>query len=114
MILNFHYENNAIATICARTHEITVPFGVIHSKGIELENFEEKPTFSYKVNAGIYVLNPNVLSFIKIKQYLDMPDLLNEVKITGSKVAVCPIYENWLDIGRPETYVQAEESWDKY
>ena len=47
-LLNFHYENKAQVTICSRSHEISIPFGVINSKGTELENFEEKPTYFIK------------------------------------------------------------------
>ncbi len=113
-LLAFHNENKAVATICSRSHAISIPFGVINSKGTALENLEEKPTYSYKVNAGIYVLNPEILSQIKYKEFLDMPDLIKEIKSNGSSVAVCPIYENWLDIGRPETYFEAEKSWQHY
>ena len=113
-LLNFHFENNAKATMCARSHEISVPFGVIKSKGIELESFVEKPTYRFQVNAGMYVLDPQILSLIKSEKFLDMPDLLELAKEKKNKVAICPLYENWLDIGQPETYIEADKNWDKF
>ena len=35
-LLNFHKKNHSFATICAREYEFKIPFGVIHSNGIEL------------------------------------------------------------------------------
>ena len=48
------------------------------------------------------------------KEFLDMPDLLSMVKSRGEKVVICPIYENWIDIGRPETLIEAEKSWRNF
>ena len=54
-LIDFHNDNSAYASICVREHETTVPFGVIESKGIELRQIIEKPTYSDLVSAGIYI-----------------------------------------------------------
>ena len=110
-ILRFHRENNAMATVGVRNYELNVPFGVISKKGIELDSFHEKPSFSYLVNTGIYVLNPDALSYIPSDQYIDMPNLLEEIKSKKGKVVVCPIHEYWLDVGRPESLEKANNDW---
>lgn len=110
-LLNFHAEHQAQATLCVRAHELTVPFGVVQNKGIELAGFEEKPTYRHQVNAGIYVIDPQLLPLLIPNQFTDMPGLLLTAQEAGHKVAVCPIHEYWLDVGRPETLKQAHNEW---
>ena len=55
-LLRFHSEHKALATLCVREHEISVPFGVVKTNGVELTNFEEKPTFVHYVNRYIHLI----------------------------------------------------------
>jgi len=112
-LLRFHGENNAAATLCVREHVLTVPFGVVQTKGVELAGFEEKPSYRQLVNAGIYVVNPQLLPLLPPRQATDMPTLLQSAQQAGHRVAVCPIHEYWIDVGRPETLQQAHEEWPK-
>jgi NDP-sugar pyrophosphorylase family protein len=41
-LLSFHKENQVHATVCVREYEVTVLFGVVQVKGLELSGFEEK------------------------------------------------------------------------
>ena len=69
-----------------------------------------KPTFSSLINAGIYVLNENIISELKNKVHLDMPDLLlNSIK-KRRKIGCYPIHEEWVDIGKKEDYILANQS----
>ena len=44
-----------------------------------------------------------------------MPELLALVINANLKVAACPIHEYWLDVGQPETLIQAKSDWkDKF
>ena len=110
-LLSFHCEHNARATLCAREHVINVPYGVVQAKGVELDCFEEKPSYRNLVNAGIYVIDPQLLSLLPHHQYIDMPTFLSKAQEVGDRVAVFPIHEYWLDIGRPETLKQANKEW---
>jgi dTDP-glucose pyrophosphorylase len=112
-LLRFHSENNAAATLCVREHVLTLPFGVVQTKGVELAGFEEKPSYRQLVNAGIYVVNPQLLPLLPPRQATDMPTLLQSAQQAGHRVAVCPIHEYWIDVGRPETLQQAHEEWPR-
>jgi len=111
-LLNFHTDHQAQATVCVREHEILVPFGVVKTKGLELFGFEEKPTYRYKINAGMYVLEPTLLALLKTYPICDMPDLLQAAQLSGHRVITCPIHEYWIDVGRPETLRQAHQEWN--
>jgi len=110
-LLRFHSDNQAHATMCVREHETTVPFGVVQTNGIDLVAFEEKPTYRHLVNAGVYVIDPSLLNLLEPQQFTDMPNLLQAAQATGYRVAVCPIHEYWLDVGRPDSLEQAHREW---
>ena len=110
-LLAYHYEHKAQATLCVRQNEITVPFGVVEIDGVELSSFEEKPTYRQLVNAGVYVIDPVLLPLLSSQQFTDMPTLLLAAQQAGHRVAVYPIHEYWLDVGRPESLQQAHQEW---
>ena len=110
-LLRFHSEHKAQATLCVREHELTVPFGVVQTNGVELAGFKEKPAYRHLVNAGVYVIEPQLLPLLSPHQSTDMPNLLQAAQQAGHRVAVCPIHEYWIDVGRPETLQQAHREW---
>lgn len=112
-LLYFHTEHQAQATLCVREHEVTVPFGVVETNGVELAGFEEKPTYRNQVNAGIYVIDPQLIPLLPPHEFTDMPSLLLASQDAGHRVVVCPIHEYWVDVGRPETLKEAHAMWGK-
>ena len=84
---------------------------MVQTNGVELAGFEEKPTYRNQVNAGVYVIDPQLLPMLPLHQFTDMPDLLLSAHDAGHRVAVCPIHEYWLDVGRPETLKEAHAMW---
>ena len=112
LLLNFHSEHDSAATMCVREHVVNVPFGVVETKGVDLVRFEEKPNYIKLVNAGVYVIDPELLPLLPAHQYTDMPTLLQSAQRNGHRVSVCPIHEYWIDVGRPETLDEAHATWD--
>src|SRR3989338_6036877 len=111
-ILNFHQENSpfAAATVCVRQQKTVIPYGVvnIHEQHCGLINIQEKPTREFFINAGIYVLNPDTLSYLHYNQYCDMPGFLLRLIKENKHVATFPICEYWLDVGHHDTLKRAE------
>lgn len=107
--LEFHIRHEASATMAVRQHEIQNQFGVVRTKGVDIEGFEEKPIYRSHVNAGIYVLNPDTLNFLKKEQPCDMPTLFERIKQNAGRTIVYPMHEPWLDVGRPEDLVSARK-----
>jgi NDP-sugar pyrophosphorylase family protein len=79
--------------------------------GARIEGIDEKPVQKFYVNAGIYVLSPDVMSLVPSDQYLDMPNLFDKVTQAGKTAAAFPLREYWLDIGRLEEFEKAQEEW---
>lgn len=111
-LINFHYKYSSLATICVREHIEKIAYGVVHLNNEKVKSIEEKPFFSCYVNAGIYLLEPNILDFIKEDTPIDMPELLTLVLEKNMNVSACPIHEYWLDVGQPETLSKARKYWE--
>lgn len=109
-LLNFHTENKFAATVVAKNYDIKIPYGELLTKNGTIVGINEKPTFSSLINAGIYVLNENIISELKSKDYLDMPDLLSNSIKMKRKIGCYPIHEEWTDIGKKEDYIAINQS----
>lgn len=106
-LMQFHKEQEAVATMCVREYEYQIPYGVIKTEGANLVSIHEKPIHKNFVNAGIYVLNPEAFDYIPKDVYFDMPTLFETI-IADNKVAtIFPIREYWLDIGRLDDFEKA-------
>jgi dTDP-glucose pyrophosphorylase len=112
-LLRFHQQHDGVATMCVRDYEFQVPFGVIEGEGSEINYMIEKPIHSCQVNAGIYVINSEIIDSITINKRVDMTDILNEQMSEGRRVHMFPIHEYWLDIGRLEDFNKAQIDYSK-
>lgn len=111
-LVRFHADNRAMATMGAREYNLQVPYGVIRSKGPQLLSIEEKPTENYFVNAGVYVISPEALEFVKPGKRLDMPDLFGSILAAGQRACVFPLQEYWMDIGRVDDLERARAEYE--
>jgi dTDP-glucose pyrophosphorylase len=100
-ILDFHVRHGAAATMAVRAHEWQHPFGVVHTNGVDITGFEEKPTVRSRINAGIYVLDPIALDVLAPGEHCDMPTLFERLQASAHRTIVYPMHELWLDVGRP-------------
>lgn len=112
-LLNFHNETKSDATMCVREHEYQIPYGVLQTDNHRLISIEEKPIIKNFVNAGIYVLSPEVLKYVPENEYLDMPDLFEQLLKIRKEVSAFPLREYWLDIGRMDDYQKANGEFEK-
>ncbi len=110
-MLDFFYNNQAFASLAVIKHEHNFQFGVVKIKGVELEGFEEKPTFVNYINAGIYIVDHKILNFLPKGEFFDMPSLFLKAKNSGYKIVTFPIDEYWLDIGHPDSLKKANLDW---
>lgn len=112
-LLAFHSDHRAKATMCVREYEFQVPYGVAHIEKSRLTGIEEKPSHRCFINAGIYVLEPEILSMISNSEFLDMPSLFEMLISQNLETAAFPIREYWLDIGRMDDFERAISEFDE-
>jgi NDP-sugar pyrophosphorylase family protein len=97
--------------MAVRDYDIRVPYGVVRLDGARIEAIEEKPTRSFFVNAGIYVLSPEALDLLQAGTACDMPELFERVMASGRTTAAFPLREYWIDVGRMEEFERANREW---
>lgn len=107
-LLDFHVRHGAAATMAVRLHEWQHPFGVVHTKGVDIIGFEEKPVSRSHINAGIYVLSPGALDLLSDGEHCDMPTLFARLHDSAARTIVYPMHEPWLDVGRPDDLTRAQ------
>ncbi len=103
-LLDYHRQHGAAATVGGVEFVSRIPYAVLRTEGTRLVGIEEKPQTPVLCNAGIYVVEPEVLPLVPPDRALDMPDLLASVMAGGMAVAVFPIVERWFDIGSQEEF----------
>ena len=111
-ILEFHCFNPSVATMAVRQHELHNPFGVVQIEGLNIIGFEEKPVVRSNINAGVYVLDPDVLKYIEKETYFDMPSLFESLRRDNKPIMAYLIHEDWMDIGRSDDLEKANVEFD--
>jgi mannose-1-phosphate guanylyltransferase len=113
-IIEAHRKNKALATIALCEVEDPTRYGVAElAEKSRIKKFIEKPAEGTAptnlINAGIYVLNPGIFSYIPKGKTVSMereifPKLVEEGKLCGH------VFQGlWMDIGKPEEYLQANK-----
>lgn len=110
-ILNFHRQHQCVLTVGAVEFNFSVPYGVLRLAEHYVLGVDEKPKQTVLCNAGIYVMNPQVIQFIPEKEHFLMTQLLAEILGRGLPVMACPIHEYWLDIGQKEDFERAQKEY---
>ncbi len=108
-LMEFHVQHEASATMCVREYDFQVPYGVVSMdlEKHEIRQISEKPVHRFFVNAGVYVLQPEVLSLIPSQEYYDMPTLFDQLIQQKFVTSAFPIREYWLDIGQKDDLIRA-------
>jgi len=98
-LLEFHKEHKCVMTVAAVQYKFRIPYGVLKLSGHYLLGIEEKPQKRFFCNAGVYVLNPEVLDFILENEKTDMSDVIEKLVRKGLPLSIFPVHEYWVDIG---------------
>mgnify|MGYP002571366105 CR=1 FL=1 len=107
-ILEYHKRNNNEITIVAALKSYNIPYGTIKSgeKG-ELKELIEKPCFTFKINSGMYILEPHLIDEIPNDKFFHITQLIEKVKNRRGRVGVFPVSEkSWKDIGEWSVYLK--------
>ena len=107
-LLEYHKSKKSIATMGVKRFEYQLPYGTINiDKNDRMIKISEKPKFSSLINAGIYVLSPEVISLIPKKEFYNITTLFEKTALKFNNVFTFPIDEYWLDIGHESDYEKA-------
>ena len=108
-LLDFHRQRAADLTVGVRQYDLQIPYGVIEADNGLVGRLTEKPTQSFLVNAGVYLLEPSACAYIPPGERFDMTELIEQLLADGRTVASFPIVEYWLDIGQHDDFQRAQQ-----
>ena len=106
-LFDFHAKHRSAITVAATDYHLKVPFGVLDLAGHHVLGLKEKPVRQFYCNAGIYIIEPDLLQRIPDGATYDMSDLLIEAIEDGLPVSAFPIHEYWIDVGEHDALEQA-------
>lgn len=98
----YHKAHGNALTFILAAKRVGIPYGVV---GLDQEGavktIQEKPSYDFLVNTGIYLAEPCVMDFLKDGERIDMPDIAKRLMAQGCRVGGYPITEkSWLDMGQ--------------
>jgi dTDP-glucose pyrophosphorylase len=99
---------DADMAMATTVHEVQIPYGIIESNADGVTSIQEKPTYSYHSNAGIYMFKKELVSLIPKDTYFDATQFVDVLLAAGKKVIDYPILGYWLDIGKPQDLEKAQ------
>jgi len=102
-------EQDGDMIVATTSFNVKVPYGVIQTDNMLITGLEEKPTYTYYSNAGIYIFKRSIIDWIPKNQPFNSTDLINLLVQKDMKVIHYPILGYWLDIGKPADYEKAQE-----
>lgn len=109
-----HKENNALITIALTTVEDPSAYGVAKLSGNKILEFIEKPKKeaapSKLISAGLYMIEPEVLSLIPRGTASLERDVFPKVAVMG-RLYGYPFSGQWFDTGTLERYEVALKKW---
>jgi len=106
--LDFHTSHRSILTIASIQYNMNIPFGVLEHSGPFVLSVTEKPSHSFLCNAGMYVVDPELIDRIPAGTYYDMTSLVSDLIASGLAVHTFPIHESWIDVGQKKDLIQAD------
>lgn len=107
-----HRDSGCDITVAAIPYQVSVPYAILTTSASSPElvtGLEEKPSFSYFANAGIYIFPNRLLRALPTDTRTDATDLISGAIADGLKVTYFPVNGTWIDIGSPVDFRQAQE-----
>lgn len=107
-ILRYHRENGNEITVVSAMKSVFIPYGTLETgENGRLESLHEKPELTFKINTGMYILEPHLLNEIPSDRVYHITYLIDKLIQEGRSVGVFPISEgSWTDIGNWEEYMK--------
>ena len=109
-----HVNAGNIFTVSSYVRETVNLYGVLEiDENQKLTDFKEKPVTRFEVSMGIYMLNKDVLQFIPHNEAYGFDTLMLDMIAANKNASVRQFNGYWLDIGRPDDYMQAIDEFEK-
>jgi NDP-mannose synthase len=109
-----HTVSNNLFTISGFRREQVSEYGVLISDDQnKLVDFKEKPREQFLVSMGVYMANKKILNTIPSDKAFGFDHLMYELIRQKNYASILEHKGYWLDIGRPDDYMQAIDEIEK-
>lgn len=107
-ILDYHKKNKNEITLVAALKSIPIAYGTIETaENGRLIKLAEKPELTFKINSGMYILEPHLIDEIPNEENFHITNLIEKVLARKGAVGVYPVSEkSWSDVGDWSLYRQ--------
>jgi dTDP-glucose pyrophosphorylase len=117
LLTNLDYEHffqeflkqEADLAVLTIPYNVSVPYAVLETVDGEVKSFQEKPTYTYYSNGGIYLIKKEMLKFIPLNTFFNATDLMEKIIENKYKVISYPLSGYWLDVGKHEDFEKAQQ-----
>lgn len=108
-----HVTDRRLFTISSRRRLETIDYGVLETDERQrLVKFKEKPKTEFNVSMGVYMVRKDVLAVVPPGKQYGFDMLMLDMLGSGREVVVREFDGYWLDIGRPDDYLQAIDEFE--
>jgi NDP-sugar pyrophosphorylase family protein len=108
-----HVNHESVFTICSHERVEKIDYGVLDTENGMLTGFREKPVSTYEVSMGIYMVSRQAADKIPTNVPYGFDQLMLHLLKEQLPVRVEKYSGLWLDIGRPDDYLEAIEKFDQ-
>lgn len=107
-VYDYHVSNMNELTIVTAVKCFEIPYGVIETgKDGLMTGLQEKPEITYKINTGVYILNPECIDEIPRNEFFHITHLIEKIRNRGGRIGCFPISEHaWTDMGEWGEYMK--------
>lgn len=104
-----HATEQADITVAVIPYQMTVPYALLQTDGLQVKGIAEKPSYSYLANAGIYMVRNTMLATLPPGRRTDATDFIEKAVTAGAKVVYYIINGTWIDVGSPDDFSRAAD-----
>ena len=102
-------NEKADMVVASKNYKVDVPYAIFENKNNRVSGFKEKPSFIFNSNAGIYIVNKQLIDSIPKNSFYNITDLMYLIIRENKKLIHEPILGYWVDIGSTNDYQNAQE-----
>tara|TARA_B110000003_G_C16617270_1_gene521738 strand:+ start:961 stop:1998 length:1038 start_codon:yes stop_codon:yes gene_type:complete len=102
-------SSNADILVASVPYPVSIPYAIFKNEGSKVKSFEEKPEYIYYANAGIYLIKKDLINLIPKGKMYNATDFMQIIIDSGKNLQHYPIQSYWLDIGKHNDYIKAQQ-----
>ena len=102
-------DNDADIMVASISYPVSLPYAIFEVDDKKVISFEEKPSYTYYANAGIYLIKKSIIEKVPKNKFFNATDLMQLViDSTDKQIKHYSIRGYWLDIGKHQDYEKAQ------